>query len=100
LPIDTDILSNNKRIPNKPQLPNVAHDLAGDRAPYIGETELNGNRRWNAIPNQFGAQIHNNISSIQLVLCNMPTRIPGAGQRRKQQPIPRNHVKYAIVTGI
>jgi hypothetical protein len=100
LPIDTDILSNNKRIPNEPKPPNVARDLAGDRAPYIGKTELNGRRGRNATLNQFGTQIHNNISGIQLVLCNMPTRIPGAGQRRKQQPIPRNHVKYAIVTRI
>jgi hypothetical protein len=100
LPIDTDILSNNKRIPNEPKPPNVAHDLAGYEIPHVGETELNGNRRRKAIPNELCAQIHNNIPSIELVLCNMPTRISGAGQRRKHQRIPRNHVKYAIVTRI
>jgi hypothetical protein len=93
-------LGNSKSVPDKSQLPNVAHDLASDRAPYIGKTELNGRRGRNATLNQFGTQIHDHIPGIELVLCNMPTRISGAGQRRKQQPIPRNHVKYAIVTGI
>jgi hypothetical protein len=93
-------LSNKKSVPDKPQLPNVAHDLAIDRTPHIGKTELNGNRRRKAIPNELCAQIHNNIPGIELVLRNMPTHISGAGHRRKHQRIPRNHVKYAVVTRI